>query len=425
MAGGAGAVNQGLIVQGRGPGVADIGLPLGIHRLAHVAVGAGVVARVLAAGAHEGLEFRVLDLDLAHAGAGICVVREGLALHRGVVVVSQDRVGRHGLQAGIGQGRSLGGGIEIIFHMALCAGEIFRVHLHQVPAHGIGDVGMGHHQLAGGVGMAVVAADGFADLGLHILKGDSVGGISQFVDLGGKVRGLAAEAVGQGVGASGGGHVLNGVDMPSGTGIVFVEGHTLIDLGQHGVIRHIVMDLPVFRVGEIRGVDVRVLSCPFCGGSHLDGGAGLHNLGGSGRRSGNRDRTRWGGGGVLQICTDQVRGVDDRCGGDGSSRNGVHILSRLGGELQPDELVGEIRFFRLGADAVGLREGGGADDDAHDLPLQVNAGDHVHHALGAADSGLAHVIDDLSALEGRVGVVHATALHQLHGLEFVRVWEQQ
>ena len=277
VAGGAGTVDQLLALQGGHPLVADIGLPSLVGQLRHVAVGAGEVVFMLAALAHEGLKFRMLDLELADAGAGIRVVREGLAVHNGPVIEIQNGVRIHCGQVGIGQGGGLLRPGEVVLHVALGAGEGLRRDVVQVLAHGVGQIEVGDHELAGGVGVKAVTGDGFRDLGLSLLEGDGVGRAVGLVHHGAVLGRFAAEAVGQSVGPPGGGHVLHRVEVASCAGIVFVEGHTLVDFGQHGVILHIVVDAFVFRVGHIGGVDIRVLALPLAGSHDGDGGAPLRH----------------------------------------------------------------------------------------------------------------------------------------------------
>ena len=195
MALGTGVLHQGLVLQRAYPGMADVGAAVCRSGLAHMAVGAGEGVLVDAARAHVGLKFGVLHLNLPHAGTGIGVIREGLTIHDGTVIVVQNGVGGHGSQVLIGQSRRLALGRKVVFHMALTAGQCGGIHILQVITHSVRQIGVGHHQLITGVGVAVVAADGLVDLGKRVFKGHLIGCVTHFVDHGGVVRGLAGEAV--------------------------------------------------------------------------------------------------------------------------------------------------------------------------------------------------------------------------------------
>ena len=102
MASGAGG-HDGFAVQGTYQGVAPEGGAVFPGHFFHMAVRAGEHAGMYAARAHVGFKLGMLHLELAHAGAGIGVVREVQDFVVGVHVV-----GIHDRQAGIGQGGRLG-----------------------------------------------------------------------------------------------------------------------------------------------------------------------------------------------------------------------------------------------------------------------------------------------------------------------------
>ena len=222
----------------------------------------------------------MLHLDLAHAGARVGVVRE---VHRLVELV--DAVRAHGAQAVVGQRGRLRLRIEVVFDVALRAGGGALVHLVKVRAHRIGEIGVRHDDVAGLVGMAVVAADALVHLRQHVLKGHGVGADALVVHRGGEVRRLAGEAVGQLVRAARAGHVLDGVVVAACAVVIGVERHALVHGSDHRILLHMVDDRAVLLILQVGCVHVRIRFGPVAGRHDAHARARGHNarrLGGGG-----------------------------------------------------------------------------------------------------------------------------------------------
>ena len=279
MAGGAGVVQQFLVLQGADQIVALVARAVGGGGGAHMAVGAGELVAVDAALSGEGLQLGVVDHELADAVGGIDVVSKDLAVHHEIVVVVQDGIGVHALQAGIGERGGLGLGCEVVVHMALAAGEGGRVDHVDLVAQGFGQIGVGHDQIAARVGMAVKAAERLVDLLQHVLELQRVGRVTHLDGLGGHDRGLAGEAVGQGVGTAGAGDVLDHIGVTAGASVVLGEAVALKEGGNHRVVGHIVLYLGVLAVLHIALVNGGILLGPVRRREQLDAGAGGDQLG--------------------------------------------------------------------------------------------------------------------------------------------------
>ena len=162
--------------------------------------------------------------------------------------------------------------------MALGAGQGRRINLFQIAAQGICQIGVSYHQFVTGVGMAVIAADRLVDLRQSTFKGGIVGFEAHLIHHSGEVRGLAAEAVCQCMGATGRSHILHGVGMAAGAAVGLGKTDAFIEDGNHGIFLGVVVNFCVFPVCHVRFVDLRVVCCPFLRGLYRDTGAGLHHL---------------------------------------------------------------------------------------------------------------------------------------------------
>ena len=268
MAGGAGGLD-GIALQRADQGMAQVGGAVFLGHLFHVAVRAGEHAGVHAASAHVGFKLGVLGFQLLDAGAGVGVVGKADGLVERVHIV---RV--HDGKASVGQGGGFSVRGEVVFHVALGAHGGLSGYLAHVIAHGVGQVQVGHGvAFAGGVSMTIVAAHGFVDVLQRVLKGNAVGFVAHFIHHMGVVRGFAGPAVGQLMGPAGGLHVFHAVEVAAGAAVVGVEGHPLVDGGDHGVFRHMVDHVLVLLGGHVAGVHVGKLFRPV-GGVDL-GHAGL------------------------------------------------------------------------------------------------------------------------------------------------------
>ena len=363
-----------------------------------------------AARTHVGFKFGMLHLDLPHAGAGVHIVGKDLAVDLSMVVVIQNGVRIHSSQTGIGQRCGLGCGVEVILHMALRAGKGCRVHILKLLTQSIRKIGVGNHQLVAGVGVAVVAADGLVDLSQHVLKGQPVGGIAHFVDHGGEVRGLAAEAVRQRVRPPGGGHVLHGVGVATGAAVELGEGHSLVNHADHGVILRVVVHLGVFTVGKVGRVDFRVGFRPVLRGHDSNAGAGLDDLclslfsalDSRGRRrvTGLAQRRNLRGLAGIQIrlrrLKSLVHAVHNRLGGDGRAGYGIHIVTKGEAAGLTDKLTPEVGLLHHIAKALRLGVLSGVDVHACHLAAVTDAHLHLHGAVSA----LAGNVDNHTRVRG-------------------------
>ena len=261
-----------------------------LHFNRHVAVGAAQT--VLGVDALEiGLHFGVLRLE--HLGAGGLldpVVEARLAVLAGnAVIVGEDRLGRHFLDAVIGHhGLAVGAAVavavhvgEVVLDVALAAGQGRGVDRGDVLAQGLVHVGMGHAEralAAGVVAVAGVAADDLAvghDLVIDLFKVLGIDADALVLDHLGKGRGFAGQAVCRCVGALGLVDVLKGVGVAAGGAVVLRKAVALVDLDQIGVLLEIADDLVVVGIG-IHGLgDVGVDLLPGLGAN----GAVLERLG--------------------------------------------------------------------------------------------------------------------------------------------------
>lgn len=261
--------------------VAAVGHAVVLGRGGHMAVGAGVGRAVLAALAEIGLEFGVLHLDLLDAGARVGIVGKDLAVGevRPVVEEGQHRRRIHALDGVVGDLGLLGDRVEVILVVALAAGHVRRVDAVEVVAERVDPVGVGHRDLARGVGMAVIAADALDDVLLHVGPGVLIGLDALFVDHVGEVRGLAGPAVGQRVGTSGLLDVDDVIVVAPGAAVAEGEAIGLIERGEHRVLLEIVDDLRALARHVPALIDLGVLLGPVGGVEHRDAGVRL-DLGG-------------------------------------------------------------------------------------------------------------------------------------------------
>ena len=352
----AGLFDQIGVVQRADEVVAAVLRPVLGHRVGHVAVGAGEVVRVLAARAEEGLELGVLHLDLFDAGARVGPVGEGLAVGEvgRVVEEGQHLIGRHARETVVGDRGRLGVGGEVIFVVALAAGEVRARDAVKVLAERVDPVGVGDDDLLGRVGVAVVAADGLGDLGLNVRPALLVGGNALLVHHDGEIRGLAGPAIGERMGPSGGFDVLHVVVVAAGAAVVDGKAVALVERAEHGIDLKVVVDVVALAGHQPGVVLVGVLLGPVRGMHDRDAGIG-HNPGG------HLDRRR--GGNIFSA--EAVRG-------QAAALHGVEN-GRLDG-------VGTERRARDGVDLKALRivdhAGELVDGDAAD-PVGLGMGDDV------------------------------------------------
>ena len=421
---GAVVVQQLLILQGADQVVAGV---LAVLRgdLAHVAVGAGEGIPVGAARAQIGLQLGVLHLDLAHAGAGADEVIEHpdavLHLPDGIVVVGQDLIRMHGLQAVMGQGDGapLRVGVEEILVVALAAGEVGRVDVRKVLAHAGDQVGMGGDQVDlavhhGAVGVAVEAADGLGHHAVHLGEGLAVGRVALLQDHGGHAGGLAGPAAGLGglAHAQGLPDVVQVKGVTAGGHVVLGEAVGGVELHQVGVVLQIIGLAVVLAVLGPGGVLVGIGVLPVHRGQHMDMAVialellhirllaehlGLDQVGVEGR----------------QANVAAVQRVDDggvhRLGAHGGAGDAVHLHIVKAQALGAVDLLGHV-VDGLAADALGLL----VLQHAHPVdPLAVGHDLHTDGAvapLGAAlqgEGGLGDLAVPVAGHGGAVGIEDA------------------
>ena len=389
---GALVLDQLRVVQRADQVMAAIGHAVGLGLGGHMAVGAGVGGAVLAALAQIGLELGVLDLDLLHAGAEVGVIHEHVAVGEvGAVVEESQHRGRvHALDGVVGDPGFLGDGVEVILVVALAAGHVGGVHAVEVAAQGVDPVGMGHGDGAGGIGVAVVAADALDDVLLHVGPGVLVGLHALLVDHVGEVRRLAGPAVGHRVRPSGLLDVDHVVVMASGAAVAEGEAVGLIQRGQHRVLLQIVHDL-VALAGHVPAlVDLRVFLGPVGGVQYRDARVGLHLRG----DLLNLDQRAAEVGGVQSAALEGVEhGGLDAVGRQRGAGDGVH--------LQTLRVIDRLGHGQDGAraDALGLL----VLDDLDLVDMVVGGGD-LHGDVAVAAHGGAR---QMQGAGGHLAVGHA------------------
>ena len=347
----------------------------------HVAVRAAEHRGVLAL--QHGLHLGVLRLEQLGARALLNPVVEAravLVFHP--VVVGQDGLGGHGLHAVVGHhGLAVGGG-EVVFDVALAAGQRGGLDVAHVLAQSLVHVLVGDLQLAAVaavVAVAGVAVDVVGRLGHDLVKVLAVDADALLGDHLVQIRRLAGEAVGLRVRALGLGHVLEAVLVAAGAAVVLGEAVALVDVDQVGVLLEVVRDVAVFLVRAHR---------------HRDGGQGRADVAGIGGGL----RGRFDLGGVLEpgLHEDVVHARLYGPGGVGEARPGDGVR---GGGLGFDDGVGP-----LSADLVGQQVGiaGGGDRAVGDrLALD-----------GHVDLDGAEIIGVLGGIRAGNLIGHVVAAHQ-------------
>ena len=279
----AGVLQQILIGQRTLQIVAGIHIAVLGDNRTHVAVRTGEHALMYAAFAEIGLELGVVDHDLTDAGILLHIVGKDLPVDDQVVVILQHGVGAHGGEIGVGESNSLGGGIEVVIDMALTAGQILGIDTAEVLTESVGQIGMRDSDLAGGVGVAVVAAEHFVGLGedivLEILKGHGVDFDALLVYRIGEHRGFAGEAVGHFVGTARARDVFHNIGVSTGAAVAFGKAVALEQRLDHRIIPDIILNLIIFTVGSIGCVDFRIFFLPLGGGDERGTGVCLDKVG--------------------------------------------------------------------------------------------------------------------------------------------------
>ncbi len=201
----------------------------------------------------HGLHLGVLGLQQAGAGALLGPVGEVE-----VVVVGQDRLGGHLLHAVVGHhGLAVLGG-EVVFDVALAAGQRRGLDGIGVARERLGHVAVGDHDLAAVavVGpVASVAAHVLCHLRHDLVKGHRVDGHALLLDHLVHVGRLAGQAVGLRMRALGLGDVLQRVLVAAGAAVVLGEAVALVDVHEVRVLLQVVGHVAVVAVVAHRGHD--------------------------------------------------------------------------------------------------------------------------------------------------------------------------
>ena len=227
----------------------------------------------------------MLGLQELGSGAGLNPVVESHASvghHHGVVIL-EDCLGSHGLDAVVGHHRLLVRRREVVLDMALSAAERCRIDGRHVASQGLVDIGVRDHDLAciaGLVAVTGVAADVLLHLGQHFIVVHGIDTHTQVVDQLGEVGGLAGKAVCKGMGTGCGAHILQSVFMTPCTAVFLGKAVAFVDVDQVRILLQIADDRIVVAVGShgchdvgiigspVVGIDGPVLACGF-GGLHI------------------------------------------------------------------------------------------------------------------------------------------------------------
>ena len=224
----------------------------------------------------------------------------------------------HALQIEARQTGHARAGIEVVFHMALSAGQIRRRDLFKVRSQRVDHIGVGHRDLAGFIGMAGIAADPFAHKFAHVVEGVLINLRSDLIHEIREVRRLAGPALGHCMRAAGFQDVVHVIEMSPGTAVELGKTIGFIQCDKLGVFLQVIRNLVVFLVLHKTGVDFGIVLLPVSGmqdrnarhrlylfGDTLSGMLGFRNgEHRSGRRPVRRFRT------TVELTADQPRRND-------------------------------------------------------------------------------------------------------------------
>ena len=210
----------------------------------HMAVRAAQNRSMLAL--DPGFQLRMLGFEHLRARAGLLPVGEP-----DPVIVGQDRFRCHFLHAVVRHHRLAVRGGEVVFDVALSAGERSGVDRRCVLAQCLVHILVGHDHLAVVPvvrAVAGIAGDRVGRLCHDFFKRHRIDAHALLGDHLVHVRGLAGQAVGLRVGPFGLLHVVEGIGMAPGAAVILRETVTLIDIDQVRVLLQVVRHIVVLRL---------------------------------------------------------------------------------------------------------------------------------------------------------------------------------